>query len=77
MPPPDDGNEYTPFEDLIRVKQIDALTFQSIALPFSPGGQLKAAIPRSYGGHVYAQSAWAACHTVEKGFQLYVCKWAM
>ena len=74
MPPPDDGNEYLPFEDLIKLEKLDDTTYRSIALPFSPGGQLRAALPRAYGGHVYAQSAWAACQTVDLGFQLYVCK---
>ncbi len=74
MPPPHDGNQYTPFKDLIRVERIGEDTYRSIALPFSPGGQLPNAIARSYGGHVYAQSAWAACQTVDAGFLLYVCK---
>lgn len=74
MPPPDDGNEYLPFVDLIQLHRIDAQTFKSAALPFSPGGQLKDALPRAYGGHVYAQAAWAACQTVDPGFLLYVCK---
>lgn len=71
MPPPHDGNEYTHFEELMRLHTIDENTFQSIALPFSPGGQLRAANPRAYGGHVYAQAAWACCQTVNPGFLLY------
>ena len=74
MPPPDDGNEFLPFVDLIRLHKIDPLTFKSIALPYSPGGQLGTAVPRAYGGHPYMQAAWAACQTVEKGFLLYVCE---
>ncbi|KAK3700796.1 hypothetical protein LTR37_015768 [Vermiconidia calcicola] len=73
MPPPHDGNEYLPFVDLIRLHKIHDLTYKSIALPFSPGGQLEVAIPRAYGGHVYAQSAWAACQTVGEGFLIFVC----
>lgn len=72
MPPPHDGNEYLPFGDLIKVERIGDTTYRSIALPFSPGGHL--GIARSYGGHVYAQSAWAACQTVAPGFLLYVCE---
>ena len=74
MPPPDDGNQYLPFTDLIKLEKIDAVTYKSITLPFSPGGQLPRAVPRAYGGHVYAQAAWAACQTVDEGFLLYVCK---
>ena len=77
MPPPHDGNEYLPFVDLIKLQKINDLAYRSIALPFSPGGQLSDAILRAYGGHVYAQAAWAACQTVEKGFLLYVCKCLM
>lgn len=74
MPPPDDGNQELPFVDLIKLERIDSKVFKSTALPFSPGGQLKGhgALPRAYGGHPYAQAAWAACQTVEKGFLLYV-----
>ena len=75
MPPPHDGNELLPFADLIKLEKIDSVTFKSIALPFSPGGQLDAAVPRAYGGHPYAQAAWAACQTVEEGFLLYVCEY--
>ena len=76
MPPPDDGNQYLPFEDLIKLEKIDEVTYRSITLPYSPGGQLPNAVPRAYGGHVYAQSAWAACQTVNKGLLIYVCKCA-
>lgn len=74
MPPPHDGNQYLAFAELIDVKRIDDLTYQSIALPFSPGGQVEGSLNRAYGGHVFAQAAWAACHTVRKGLLLYVCK---
>ena len=74
MPPPHDGNEYLPWADLIRVKKLDDYTYQSVALPFSPGGQTSGAKDRAYGGHVYAQAAWAASHTVARGLVLYVCK---
>lgn len=74
MPPPHDGNEYLPFVDLIKLEKIDEVTYQSVALPFSPGGRLRKSKKRSYGGHVYAQAAWAACQTVEKGLLLFVCR---
>lgn len=73
MPPPHDGNVYLPFTELIKLKKIDDLTYQSIALPFSPAGELEGAIDRSYGGHVYAQAAWAACQTVKDGLLMFVC----
>lgn len=73
MPPPHDGNVYLPFAKLIELKRLDDLTFQSIALPFSPAGELEGAIDRTYGGHVYAQAAYAACQTLEKGLLMFVC----
>ncbi|KAE8352318.1 thioesterase-like superfamily-domain-containing protein [Aspergillus coremiiformis] len=40
--------------------------FQSLATPYPPGeGQM------AFGGHVYAQSAYAASKTVEKGFVIH------
>ena len=71
MPPPNDGNEYKPFVDLIRLEKINDVTYRSIALPFSPGGDLPGTYDRAYGGHVYAQAAWAACHTVAPGMLLH------
>lgn len=41
--------------------------FQSIARPYAPGISNAA-----FGGHVYAQSAYAASQTVSKGFVLHV-----
>ncbi len=74
MPPPHDGNQYLPFAELIKLKKIDDTTYESIALPFSPGGQTPGSYDRAYGGHVYMQAAWTACQTVKKGFLIYVCK---
>lgn len=67
MAPPHDGNEYLPFADMIALEKINENTFRSIAKPFSPGSR-----GRAYGGHVYCQAAWAAAHTVEKGFVIHV-----
>lgn len=75
MPPPDDGNETLPFVELIKLEQKSSSTYHSVALPFSPGGRLRQSKKRSYGGHVYAQAAWAACQTVAEGFLIYVCKY--
>lgn len=41
--------------------------FRSLAAPFPPGEGT-----RSFGGHVYAQSAYAASKTVGKGFVVHV-----
>ncbi|PYH46350.1 acyl-CoA thioesterase [Aspergillus saccharolyticus JOP 1030-1] len=40
--------------------------FQSLAPPYPPGEA-----DRAFGGHVYAQSAYAASQTVEKGFLIH------
>lgn len=68
MPPPEDGNEYLPFVDMISLEAIDSVTYRSKALPFSPGGA-----GRAYGGHVYAQAVWAAAQKVKSGFVVHVC----
>lgn len=41
--------------------------FRSLAAPYPPGQT-----NRSFGGHVYAQSAYAASKTVGKGFVVHV-----
>ena len=66
MPPPQDGNEYLPFADLVKLGKVDDRTFQSVAMPFAPGGPVGQG--RAYGGHVYMQAAWAACQTVAEVF---------
>ncbi|TKA23513.1 hypothetical protein B0A50_07091 [Salinomyces thailandicus] len=63
------GNTYLPFVDLVKLEQVDERTYRSIAPPFSPGGDIGGG--RAYGGHVYMQAAWAACHTVAPGFLLH------
>ena len=54
MPPPQDGNEYLPFVDMVALEKINEVTYRSTAMPFSPGGTGTA-----YGGHVYAHAVWA------------------
>jgi len=44
--------------------------FHSLAAPASPGEGT-----RSFGGHVYAQAAYAASKTVGKGFVVHVSFW--
>lgn len=72
IPVPPDGQD---FADLMALEKIGDNKFRSTSMP-CPGG------PRvfdgklyitTFGGHVYAQSAWAAAQTVEKGFVIHVC----
>lgn len=42
--------------------------FCSLSKPFAPGS-----MDRAFGGHVYAQAAYAASKTVGVGFCLHVC----
>jgi acyl-CoA thioesterase II len=65
------GNKYLPFVDLMRLETINDVTYRSIAQPFCPGGFLSKSMGRAYGGHVYAQAAWAAAQTVPEGFVLH------
>lgn len=62
------GNAYTDFADLMALNKIDKTTFASAAPAYSPGG-----FTRAFGGHVYAQAAYAAAQTVREGFVLHVC----
>ena len=66
------GNTYLPFVDLMRLETINDATFRSTAQPFCPGGTHIRSAGRAYGGHVYAQAAWAAAQTVPEGFVLHV-----
>ena len=67
------SNTYLAFVDLIRLETIEGRkVYRSVAPPFSPGGAVGTG--RAYGGHVFMQAAWAACHTVAEGFLLHVCK---
>ena len=52
----------------IELEKIDAWTFRSIAKAYSPTGGENG----TYGGHVFAQAAWAAAQTVDEGFLIHV-----
>lgn len=65
------GNVYLPFVDLMRLETINEATYRSIAQPYCPGGGLPKSMARTYGGHVYAQAAWAAAQTIPSGFTLH------
>lgn len=69
MPPPDNGNEYIPFTQLIALELISPQTFRSKALAFGPAGG-----NRTYGGHVYMQACYAAAQTVSKDMTLHVSR---
>ncbi|KAI9709512.1 MAG: hypothetical protein M1820_003272 [Bogoriella megaspora] len=54
------------FADQFKLAKVDDRTYQSIAPPFSVKGRTQA-----YGGHVFAQAAWAAAQTVQLGFVIH------
>jgi hypothetical protein len=61
------------FRKLMGLEEMDMLsdglkTFRSIALAWAPG-----ALTTAFGGHVYAQAAWAASRTVRSGMIVHVC----
>lgn len=62
------GNTYQNFVDLMAVEKLDDWTYRSIAKPFSPS-----AATAAYGGHVFAQSVYAASKTVKEGMVCCVC----
>ena len=57
-----------PFDKLIELESIDAVTFRSIVRAYSPTGGENG----TYGGHVFAQAAWAATQTVAEGLLIHV-----
>jgi acyl-CoA thioesterase len=72
MPKWRNGNEYTAFVKLMSLTKINETTYESACPAYSPGG-----FTRAFGGHVYAQAAYAAAHTVKEGFVLHVCMCAV
>jgi acyl-CoA thioesterase len=63
-----DNGEAVSFEELMKLEKIDDHIYRSVTRGYAPtGGQ-----NGTYGGHVYAQAAWAAAQTVEDGFLLHV-----
>ena len=61
------------FADLMALETVKSLDsskwaqYRSLAAAYSPGSTGSA-----YGGHPFAQAAWAAAQTVESGFVLHV-----
>jgi acyl-CoA thioesterase len=56
------------FKRLMALEALDPDTYRSIAPAWAPGDG-----NRAFGGHVYAQAAYAAGRTVPKGMMLHVC----
>jgi hypothetical protein len=75
MAPPDHPPQMTlhsptysiSFKRLMALETLDSDTYRSIAPAWAPGGG-----NRAFGGHVYAQAAYAAGKTVPKGMMLHV-----
>jgi acyl-CoA thioesterase len=57
-----------PFDQLLELEKINDSTYRSIVKAYSPTG----AENGTYGGHVFAQAAWAAAQTVDEGFVIHV-----
>lgn len=57
-----------PFDKVVELETIDAVTFRSIVKAYSPTGGENG----TYGGHVFAQAAWAAAQTVTEGLLIHV-----
>ncbi|KAI8942603.1 hypothetical protein NX059_000657 [Plenodomus lindquistii] len=56
-----------PFDKVIELERIDDWTFRSIVKAYSPTGGENG----TYGGHVFAQAAWAAAQTVPEGYMIH------
>jgi hypothetical protein len=67
----DNKHHVLPFDKIMELEKIDDRTFRSIVRAYSPTGGENG----TYGGHVYAQAAWAAAQTVEAGFLIHVRKY--
>lgn len=59
------GDTFVSYPDSIEPEKIER--FRSLAIPYNPGQGT-----RSFGGHVYAQSAYAASKTVGQGLVIHV-----
>lgn len=61
------GNSYQALMELFGLVRINDNHFESARPAYSPGG-----FTRAYGGHVFAQSAYAAAQTVREGMVVHV-----
>lgn len=64
----DENRRVLPFDKVMQLEKIDERTFRSITKAYSPTGGENG----TYGGHVYAQAAWAAAQTVDEGYLIHV-----
>jgi acyl-CoA thioesterase len=62
------AGEVVTFAELMSLERIDSRTFRSRVKAYAPTGGENGA----YGGHVYAQSCWAAAQTVPEGMIIHV-----
>ncbi|KAH8724942.1 acyl-CoA thioesterase-like protein [Phaeosphaeriaceae sp. PMI808] len=56
-----------PFDKVVELEKIDDWTFRSIVKAYSSTGGENG----TYGGHVFAQAAWAAAQTVGEGYLIH------
>ncbi|PSN61805.1 acyl-CoA thioesteras-like protein [Corynespora cassiicola Philippines] len=63
----DEQHRVLPFDRLMQLETIDDRTFRSVSKAYSPTGGENG----TYGGHVFAQAAWAAAQTVDEGFLIH------
>lgn len=68
----DDHGHVLPFDLLMQLEKIDDRTFRSVTQAFSPTDGETLGFG-AFGGHVYAQAAWAAAQTIKEGFLIHVC----
>lgn len=66
----DEKHHVLPFDKVMQLEKIDNQTFRSVVKAYSPTGGENG----TYGGHVYAQAAWAAAQTVDEGFLIHVSR---
>lgn len=64
----DEQGRVLPFDQVIQLEKIDDGTFRSVTKAYAPTGGENG----TYGGHVFAQAAWAAAQTVDDGFLIHV-----
>jgi acyl-CoA thioesterase len=57
-----------PFNQIMQLEKINDRTFRSVTRAYSPTGGENGI----FGGHVYAQAAWAAAQTVDQDFLIHV-----
>lgn len=64
----DDHGRVLSFDRVMQLETIGERTFRSVVQAYTPTGGENG----TYGGHVFAQAAWAAAQTVQDGFVVHV-----